>query len=606
MTVSNWVHHHRFVATGLLLSTLWACSKATQSAPRVTTIPSQTVVGGSAFALDLSLWVTSPDGQAITYSVTSGGGAVVSDVYGQTFDTVGFKTVQVRATDTDDFTDFSFTVHVQTAEEAVIQAGTGLILLDRGTVNNATALPAGSQYSDQFVRVSSSQGLTDTFKAYLPKGPMVFERVTGSQTDLYVFDPSLLTTLQLGNDPGGFTDEKYEAKTSDNRIVFTSGLSTDPGLYIYDRVTDLTREISAVQNSHERNAVVDADDYVYFERGPTAQRDIYLYDPANNDLDPVSTDATNEIIRGVVVGGGVVFSRDHGAGDVDLWFYSPVVGLTQVAGDVSTTGFQANTLSFEGSSPNGKVIFTETVVSDGKTNIYYWDSASLTTTTVAANAGVDDDYHGVTPSNEIVYTHEVTGSDWDVHSKLIGGVDTDLSGTTDLDVFQVITNLDDIVMIRGGNDLRIWDDSLTTLVAADSGAVMTFVAALPGGNVAYTKAAVGLRRWDSAGSVATVSATGSFAGAMSSGNFAVAVPVSAQDDMHLWNETTDNLDLVSAHANDEAFVVSTTSAGAFVFSRVNAGGSYDLYVWDSVSGVRQVSSTILTHGLAGTYFLDNR
>jgi hypothetical protein len=252
------------------------------------------------------------------------------------------------------------------------------------------------------------------------------------------------------------------------------------------------------------------------------------------------------------------------------------------------------------------VILTETEVGDGTTNLYYWDSVSLTTTTVAANSGVDDDYHGVTPTGDIIYTHEVTGADWDVHSHTIGGADTDLSGTAGLDVFQVLTSLEDVVMIRGGSDVRVWDDSLATLVAVDSGAAMTFSAALPGGNVVYQKAGVGLRRWDSAGPVATVSATGSFAGSLSSGNFAVEVPVLAQGDMHLWNEATDNLDLVSADANDEAFVVSTTSAGAFVFSRLNTGGTYDLYVWDSVSGVRQVSNTNLTHGLAGTYFLDNR
>ena len=76
--------------------------------------------------------------------------------------------------------------------------------------------------------------------------------------------------------------------------------------------------------------------------------------------DTISSDAANEIIRGVVNGGGVVFSRDNGAGDVDLWYYAATTGLTQVAADVSTAGFQARTLTFNGSTPNGMVVFTET------------------------------------------------------------------------------------------------------------------------------------------------------------------------------------------------------------------------------------------------------
>ena len=61
-----------------------------------------------------------------------------------------------------------------------------------------------------------------------------------------------------------------------------------------------------------------------------------------------------------------------------------------------------------------------------------------------------------------------------------------------------------------------------------------------------------------------------------------------------------------ADAADEAYVVSTTSPTAFVFSRAKTGGTYDLWVWDPTEGERQVSNTALTHTLAGTFALDTR
>ena len=82
--------------------------------------------------LDLTKFVTSPDGQAVSYSVVSGGGSVSGSNYTQVFDTVGTKTIKLRAADVDDATEFTFTVQVQTGQEAVLKSGTGLVLLDRG------------------------------------------------------------------------------------------------------------------------------------------------------------------------------------------------------------------------------------------------------------------------------------------------------------------------------------------------------------------------------------------------------------------------------------------------------------------------------------------
>jgi hypothetical protein len=607
MTVSNRVPIVSLAAVTLAV-VLSSCSKANKPVPKVSQIPNQTSNGGTSFSLDFSKYATPPAGETLTYTVLSGGGAVAGSMYSQVFDTVGKKTVKVRAHGVNNTTDFEFVVDVLTAQEAVIQSGTSLVLLDRGTITNTTAdLATGKFYSDQFITVSNSQGYVDTFKVALKRGHVVYERLFGGKTDLFVFNPNLPQTKKLGDDPNNTTDERFEGETSNNQVVFTSGTAADPDLFIYSSETGLTREISAVQNSLERNAFVDSNNIVYFERGPSAVRDIYTYNPATDTLAPVSTNAANEVIVGVVTGGGVVFTRDNGAGDIDLWFFSATVGLTQIAADVSTAGFQAGTLLFKGSTSSGKVVFEHTI-SAGDVDLYYWDPNTLTTTVVATNLGVRDVFNGVTTNDKIIYTHEVTVADWDIRAKTVGGADIDLSTNPAKDVFQAITKLNDIVIVRAGTIIGAWDDSAAAAVLFDTGAAMTFHAALDDGNVVYFKAGVGLRRWLSTNAVITVSTdlTAAWAGSTSDGNFVVKRTVTAQDDLWFWNEATDALAVVSADAADEKFVVSSTSSGAFVFSRKSSAGVYELWVWDATNGVRKISNTGLTHTWVSSYSLDNQ
>lgn len=612
MIESKRVHHLILTVTTAVVLSLTSCSSSADNpgkAPRVTTIPAQEALGGAMFSLDLADWVTEPNGAPVGYSVVAGGGVVSGSTYTQQFHTVGAKSVQLTASNGTRSTTFSFVVDVQTGYETVIQAGTSLVLLDRGTVHNAAMWQAPQLYSTHFLTVSNSQGYADAFKAALNRGHTIYERTRGSQTDLYVFNPSDRVTTRLGDDPNFATDEKYEAKTADNRIVFTSGTTGDTDLYIYNVMTGLTREISAVLNSHERNAMVDANDIVYFESGPSAQRDIYFYDPSKDELDPISTSAKNEVIVGTVKGGGVVFTRDEGAGDVDLWFYKPGIGLAQVAADVATSGFQDNTLTYNSSTTSGKVVFTE-AASGTDSNLFYWDPATLTTTTVAANAAVNDVFNGCTTNDKIVYTHEVSGSDWDIHARTVGGADVNLSGASGAqDVYQGTTLLNDVVMFRDANDLYVYDDSATTLLTADvgGGSALTFVAGLNGGNVLYTKAGGGLYRWETSNSAGMVSATGAYAGQMENGvDFVIKNTVSSQDDLYLWLEASDSVAVVSDTPADERFIDSTVTSSGVVFTRQGANSNYDLYVWDASNGIRQLTSTEDSHTFVARFFMDNR
>lgn len=591
---------------------LSSCSSGNNpgKAPRVDAIPAQEATGGVPFTLNLTNFVSGPNNATVGYTVTSGGGSVNgTGVYSHTFNKVGDNTVSIQADDGVGQTPFTFTVTVKSAQLAVIQAGSGLVLLDRGTIENFTSMDSGALYSDHFLVVSNSQGYTDTFKTNLTRGHVVYERNAGGQLDLYVFNPQNRSTTRLGDDSQNTTDEKFQARTSDNRVVFTSGSSTDPNLYIWNHGTGLTREISAQENVAETNARVDANNIVYFEAGPTAQRDIYAYDPSEDSLETVSNNAANEIIQAVIRGGGVVFSRNNGAGDIDLWFYREDIGLTQVAADVSTAGFQDGTLTYNGDTSTGLVVFTH-AASGTDNDLYYWNPANQTTTVVAANAAVHDTFNGVTWNDKIVYTHEVGGGHHDIHIKVPGGADTDISAAASADVFAGITSQSDIVFVRGGNDLRVWDDSASTLLNPDSGAAITVDGFTPGsGNVVFTKAGTGLRRYEVAGAVATVSATGVYRGSINGGdNIVYSQDVGGQDDLYRWDEVADGSATITDSSSDDVFVSSGTgSTEVVIFSRKLTGGTtYDLWVWEAVAGARKISDTTLTHTGVTTYYMDNR
>jgi hypothetical protein len=611
MTASNWFHHLCLATAASCAVVLTSCNSSTDNpgkAPRVSAIPGQASMGGVTFNLDLTEWVTDPDGQDITYTVNTGGGIVAAGVYSHVFDTVGAKTVTLSAANGARSVDFSFDVVIETAQQAVIQAGSGLMLLDRSSVHTATPWQQGQFYSPHFLTISNSQGYTDNFKASLHRGHVVYERSHGSQLDLYVFDPFDPKTVRLGDDPNMVTDEMFEAKTSDNRVVFTSGTATDTNLYIFNAVTGLTRTISTTIDSHERNAMVDVNDMIYFESGPVAQRDIYMYDPSLDETTALSLSDRNEIILDVVTGGGVVFTRDEGAGDVDLWFYKTGVGLTQVGSDVASSIFQDGSLTYNGSTSDGMIVFTETV-SATDTNIYYWDSTTRTTTPFAVNVDVLEVYHAVTSNAKIIYTHQVSNTDWNVHAKTVGGLDVDLSDSTAMDVFQAVTALNDVVLFRDDNAMHVYDDSAVGLLGADTGGsnALTFVAVLPSGNVVYSKNGSGLHRWDVSNASQLVSVTGTFAGAMENGtDFVTAVHNAGQNDIYIWRESSDALQTVSVDAADENFVVSTTARNGLVFSRQGLNTNYDLYVWDLAKGERRLTNDGYTHVLVGTYFLDTR
>jgi hypothetical protein len=578
--------------------------------PNLTAIPAQTATGGTTFTLDLANYVTDPEGSTIVYAVTSGGGSFAGSVYSKMFPALGTYEVKATATDAaNKSVDIRFTVTVTQTTLVVIQAGDNLVLLDDGSADTFTTIDPITGYTESFLEVTNAQGLPDTFKAGLPRGGLVYQRTVSSQKDLYVYDPSSRTTRQLGTDPLQQTDEEYVAKTSKDHVIFTTGSASDRNLYIYNAVTGFTREISAVPNQHDRNAFVTATDEVYYARGAGGQADIYEYDIDTDGSTAISTNAANEAILAVLPNGGLVFSRVGGTNETDIYYYQNGVGVVEVGADLGAT-IQDETKTYNAFTNDSRVIFTHDAGSD--TNIYVWNPSTLTTATVA-NSSDNETYRAVTANNKIVYTRSVGGTQDDPYLYDVAGA-TGAAMSTDAanEIFQAGTTLGDVVFLRengGGDGLYLWDDSAATLrtVAATGGGDYTFEKALAGGNVAYSHG-TGVFRYDATAlSNATVGgATYSFGGETSGGDFVVSNTVAAQEDLALWDETTDALISISSDADNDSFAVNLTDDRVLFFRNVSAAANKSLFVWDEgTTTSARISDVAVDQTVVTTYFADN-
>ncbi|MCA8952510.1 MAG: hypothetical protein KDE27_23565, partial [Planctomycetes bacterium] len=195
-----------------------ACSRGSNvsnAAPRISSVPAQSTLGGTAFSLDLGDYVTDREGATLTFAVTSGGGSFTDDTYTNTFDAMGTYTVSFTVNDGAKVATGSFDVQVTTSNFVVVQEDTaGLFLLDSGTNGQ--------------VRVASAVG-SPTFAAGLADGRMAYQ-VGGTQ--LWLFDPMNRTSRRLAGDAAGAAT--FRAKTSDSRLFYTTGSAPDMTLSYYN------------------------------------------------------------------------------------------------------------------------------------------------------------------------------------------------------------------------------------------------------------------------------------------------------------------------------------------------------------------------------------
>jgi len=612
MIVSNLPRSIVLALTAAAIVGLPAChSGGNNGRPFAATVPAQTTTGGTTFSLDMATYVTDPEGQTVTYSVVSGGGSFTGSMYSQVFPTLGTHEVTVTGTDvTNKSVQVKFTVKVTQTTLVVIQAGTNLVLLDDGSAGTVTTIDPITGYTTSFVEVAIAQGLTDTFKAGLPRGGLVYERTVTSQKDLYLFDPNSKITKQLGTDPGQQTDEEYVGKSSKDHVIFTSGTASDSNLYIFNATSGFTREISAVLNQHDRNAFVNSADKVYYERGASGQADIYEYDIDSDISTAISTNAAAETILAVLPNGGIVFSRIGGNSETDIFYYENGVGVVEVGADLGST-IQDETKTFNGFTNDSRVIFTHDAGSD--TNIYVWNPSTLASATVAATSD-NETYRAVTVNNKIVYTRSVGGSQDDPYLYDVAGASGAAMSTDGAnEVFQAANSLGDVVFLRengGGNGLYMWDDSASTLrtIAATGGGDYTLEKALAGGNIAYSHA-TGVFRYDATAlsNAAVGGATYSFGGETSGGDFVVSRTVTAQEDLELWDETTDSLISISSDADNDSFAVGLTGDRVLLFRNVAAAANKSVFFWDEGTPLvtTRLSDVAVDQTVVTTYVANN-
>ena len=258
-------------ATSLGLLLVSCGSGVGNAGPRIAAVPAMSTGGsGAVFTVSLKGFVTDPEGDPLTYSVVSGGGAFAGATYTNMFDTLGTYTVEFTVSDSQGKTATGdFVVTVNTANLAVIAEGDNLLLLDTDT--------------EQFVPVSTSTGFTETLRATLTRGHVIYERTNGTQR-LHVFDPNTRMTSALGN--SATSDAIYITQTPDHRVVFTradTATPADTDLYIWNSQDDLVSPISAAIGSADGNPRVTSDSLVYYETGTPA--DIFRYDPDYQRLD---------------------------------------------------------------------------------------------------------------------------------------------------------------------------------------------------------------------------------------------------------------------------------------------------------------------------------
>lgn len=595
------VDHRRHALGAALLAlglgTLSCGSGVGNSSPRVTAVPVQTTGSGSVFALDVAPFVTDPENEALTYSVSSGGGSFAGSTYSNTFATLGTYPVQFMVSDASGLqSSGTLQVIVQTANLAVIQEGDDLLLVDTDTNSSLT--------------VADAAGFTDTLRANLSTGQVVYERQKSTKA-LFVYDPNTTETTVLGD--AAEYNTQYGAQTTSGHVVFTRTSVTntvDSDLFIWNSESGVISSISEAVDEPDENPMVNSAGLVFFESGlPT---DIYYYDPSDDTFTLVADAATAETLRATLPNGAAVFSRIGGGGEQDLYYFRVGTGLVEIGADLSTT-IQAQTKTYKGVTSTNLVAFEVTGATD--IDLYVWDPSTGTSTAVDPTS-VDETFVAVTANNEIIYNVATGASNNDVEIYTHGTGSRDIAVSSDNETYQGALSNGDVVILREsatGDDLYLYDTSGSSLAALAVTGVddYTFNAVLAGDKVAYTRAGgsggVFVVNTTGAPSPTLVGAPGStYQGQTTGGDFVVQTTVSAQFDIVLWDESATAVVTISNTTGNDSFGAGV-SGGDILFTRQVTGKSTtDLFIWDpGTTTETRITDGTTNHSVVSTFAADN-
>jgi hypothetical protein len=580
-------------ALGLIAAACGGGGTVSNASPRISSVPQQSVAGGTALTLDLADYTTDREGTTVTYAVTSGGGSFAGSTYSNTFDTMGTYTVAFTATDGDKTTTGSFEVRVTSADFAVVkQDDNGLQLLD--TATNA------------FVTIAAST-LAPAMATGLADGRLVYQ--LGNPSQLWIFDPMTRQTTRLRPNSTGAV--MYRAKTSDGKIVFTDGPSTDMAVCIYNPTTGVTREL-------DQGAIVtfttevNADDLVFYEVGTSGQADVYYYDPANDNTVAVGAGATDEQIQAVLPNGACVFTRVGTGGEADLFYYRVGTGLVEIGADVSALDTRHKTYNAYGG--DSQVVFTALNGTDRE--IYSWNPANGQTTTIAS--GADQVYDGIGAGDEVVYHTVVSSTEHDVYFyDLDDATAATVRNGSDVNTVLAVTSDGSTawaILGRSGSTDDMLAVSLVSSPATQTwgagSAVATTVGVLTNGDVVGEAADgtelcafdVSAGTWNTPITGAGLSLEGN---GLDAGDFVYTVTATSQVDLSMWDASGTTSVTVSNTTGDDAFAARTEN-GTLLFTRVVAGNTNtDLFVWNGTAETRLTeedsASLLHDHTVLGQY-----
>lgn len=586
------VHRHArkaaFAASFALAFASCSGSNSSNAAPSFSTVPAQSVAGGTTFTFDLESYVSDREDAdtALTFSVVSGGGAIafgtpsggVTPVeYTNDFDTLGTYDVTVRATDTSGKqTDLTFEVTVTSARLAAVrQDSSGLALLDVDTNSLVQVVSAANQ---------------PTYVGGTPGGCAIYQLGSGATKQLWFYNLATRSSTRLAANK---THVTFAAQTSTGRIVYTTGASTDTDLWIYNPTTGLTTEISAQSGAIDGNAMVTTADLVFYERETSGQKDVYSFDPTLATSTAIATASSNEVLRSTLNNGAVTFTRIGGSGETDLFYWSAATGVVEVGGDLGATE-QAQSKTYKGHTSDNKVVF-ELAATLG-TDLYVWNPATGTTRAIATNSE-DDLFEAVTDANGIVFRRENSGTDNDlyVYDWTANATDTIRATSDDERYAGSLSNGDVVVQVTAASDssldLYVFDVSGASLatIGATGADDFTFRAVLADDAIVYTHdAATPLLRVYASGTSTTV-ATGdapTFAGETEGGDFCFEQTSAGNTDLFLWDASGTTVVTIGNAAGDEAFMA-WTEANTVLFTRVTTGNTNaDLFVWDGTTATQ--------------------
>jgi hypothetical protein len=570
----------RLVAlVGLLVAACSGGGSSDNASPRITAVPLQSTTGG-AFTLDVGDFVSDREGATLTYAVTSGGGSFTDAEYTNTFDSMGEYTVDFTVTDSLKTTAGSFRVRVTSAKLVVVREDqTGLLLLDSGT--------------NAFVRVTGATA-TPSFATGLGDGRLVYQLAGSGGQQLWLFDPLLRRASRLGADqPAPVT---YLAKTSDNRIVFSTGTGNDKRLFVHNPATGLTRDIAQGVLS-TLTVLVNSTNLVFYEVGVNGQADVYYYDPSEDEIVAVGTSATDEQLQAVLPNGGVVFSRIGGGGEADLFYYRVSTGLVEIGSDV--TSIASHNKLYQAAGTSSQVVFA--AQAGAVSDLYSWNPSNGQSTSISAvfTAGSNDQFVAIGAGNEVVLQRVVSGSEKDA---FFYDLDSAVSGTVrnGADISNVVAVSSDgttawAFVLPSGSTSTLLATSLVGTPATQTwtagSAVSSTVHTLGNGDVvALQSDGTALNVFDvSAGTWGTaITGTGlQFGGdGLEAGDFVYSLTVSSQTDLSMWDASATGSVVVSNTAGDDTYGMLTANS-TILFTRVISGETNtDLFVWNGTAATQ--------------------